>query len=262
MGFFFIGLLIISICFVVLSNRGRAGWETIRISTGAKKRRSTDISGEAAALPPELKFPVETLTQLGFSRLGELQVAVPGGGAVRSRIYISVEKRIIAELAETGNLAVFYSVFPDNAVVETGHPIGENFDARDFRSHTVVGGLEQAYRHQVEQVEDFASGHGAPRVVATMAEYLDLEAMYRGRHVARKMRRHTRLALLEVAALAFGVLALLAAIVYWLGTDKSTVDPMIIITFLLTAVLAPVALAAFFIPFIGDWGDRRDWKRK
>jgi len=262
MGFFFVGMLILVVYFLVLWNRGRAGWETLQISLGAKKRRSADVSAEGAPLPPELKLYVEELTRLGFERLGEVQVAVPGGMAVKSRIYASSDRTVFAELAETGGLAVFYTVHPDDAVVETGFPLGENIHTRYFRSHTILGGLEQAYRHQTSQAEEFARIHGQPRRVAAIGEYLEFESMYRRTHVARKMRRHTRLAVLEIAALIVGILALLAAVVYWLGSDMTTIEPLILVTFLLAAALTPVALGSFFIPFLGDWGDRRETGKK
>ncbi len=93
-----------------------------------------------------------------------------------------------------------------------------------------------------------------------MKAYLDWEAMYRKKHVGRKMRRHTWLGYLQAAAFVFGVLAFLAAIVYWLGSDLSTIEPMLFIALVLVGVLLPVALVAFFLPYIGDWGSRRGQK--
>jgi hypothetical protein len=261
MGIFFFEILIWLVLALILWNRGRAGMETLAISFGAGKRRATDVSDPEAPLPPELKSHVSILSELGFSRLGEVKVALPGGQAVKSRIFLSEDGTVFAELAETQRgLVVFTTVFPDEAVMETGFPVGENIATRNFRSHTITKDLGRAYRHQLEQAEAFGKTHGAPRKVASMRDYLDWDAMYRRRYVKRKMRRHTWIGFGQVLAMVYGFLAMAAAAVYWLGTDMSTVDPMVIILFLLIVALSPAALLAFVLPFIGDWGNHRETK--
>jgi hypothetical protein len=256
MGFFFMELIILVILYLILYNRGRAGFLTLLISFGAGKRRSEDISGEELPVPPELKHAVETLSKLGFSRLGEVRVKIPGGQSAGSRIFISKDKRVFAEVTES-RIVLFTTVFTDDGVVETGFPVGENFNTRKFQSHTVTADIEQAYNHHLQQIKGFRKPHGVPRKISTMPDYLAWDAMYREKHVARKMRRHTWLGFLQTAALGFGIAALLAAVVYWLGSEKSTIEPMLFIALVLVAVLLPVAIAAFFLPFIGDWGSRR-----
>ena len=261
MGFFFMGIIIFTVLFLILWNRGKAGMATLSISFGAKKRRTVDISDQLSPLQPEWKPAVDTLSTLGFSRLGEVQVKIPGGQTAKSRMFISADKKVFAELTETeSNIVVFTSVFPDDAVVETGFPVGENIETAGFRSHTITTDLEKACLHQVQQVEAFGKVHGVPRKINNMQEYLVWDAMYRKRYVSRKMRRHTWLGFLEVLALGYGFTALLVALFYWLGSDKSTIEPLIIILFLLLIALAPAAITAFMIPYIGDRGSRREAK--
>ncbi len=149
MGFFFIELILLTILYLVLYFRGRSGFETLMISIGAGKRRSEDISDPALPVAPELKYSIDALTKLGFSRLGEVQVKIPGGRTAGSRIFISKNKKVFAELTE-GRIVLFASVFPDDAVVETGFPVGENIHSADFRSHTVTTDMEQAYTASTE----------------------------------------------------------------------------------------------------------------
>jgi hypothetical protein len=256
MGFFFGELILLVILFLILYNRGRDGIQTLRISFGAGKRRSADVSGEDHPVPPELAHSLGVLGELGFLRLGEVQVMLPGGQIALSRIHVSADRTIFAELTE-GRIVLLTSVFADDAVVETGFPVGESFDGKKFRSHTVTSDLQAAHAHHRSLLESFRKDHGGPRRMETLRDYLDYEAMYRTEHVARKMRRHTGLGILQAAALLFGILASLAAIVYWMGSDKSTIEPMLFIALWLIAVLTPAAVIAFFLPYIGDRGSRR-----
>ncbi|MBN2084550.1 MAG: hypothetical protein JW748_04945 [Anaerolineales bacterium] len=249
-------IIILVILYLILCNRGKAGFVTLRISFGAGGRRSQDISAQELPVPPELKHLVGALADLGFSRLGEVQVKIPGGQTALSRIYVSADKRIFAELTES-RIVLFTSVFPDDTVVETGFPVGENFNTKVFRSHTVTTGIEQAHQHQLREIKAYRRPHGIPRKIETMEDYRAWEAMYRAKHVSRKMRRHTWLGFLQTAALGVGIAALLAAFVYWLGSEKTTIEPMLFIALVLIAAVTPVAIAAFFLPYIGDWGSRR-----
>jgi hypothetical protein len=261
MGYFFIGLLLLAVMYAVIWTRGRDGWLTLRIALGAGRRRAEDVSAREAPVPPELKHHISVLEGLGFERLGEVEVKIPGARAAGSRLFLSADRRTFAELTDA-QIVLFVSVFPDDAVVETGFPVGENINARNFRSHTVTAGLEQAHRHHAAQIGAFAGEHGAPRPVGTMQDYLEWDAMYRRRHVGRKMRRHTLFALAQLLTLLYGVLALAAGVIYWLGTDKSTVEPMILITTLLMLAVLPDAVIAFFLPFMLDRGSRRASKEK
>ncbi|GEM_PF-4652830 len=256
MGFFFMEIIILVILYLILYNRGKAGFLTLRISFGAGKRRSEDISAQELPVPPELKHAISALSDLGYSRLGEVQVKIPGGQTARSRIYVSADKRIFTELTES-RIALFASVFRDDAVVETGFPVGENFNTKNFRSHTVSTDIEKACHHQLQEIKAFRKPHGVPRKIETMEDYLAWEAMYREKHVGRKMRRHTWLGFLQTAALGVGIAALLTAFVYWLGSEKTTIEPMLFIALVLIAAVTPVAIVSFFLPYIGDWGSRR-----
>jgi hypothetical protein len=259
MGYFFIGLILLTVLYLILWNRGKDGFVTLRVSFGAKKRRSKDVSDQEYPIPPELSHAIGVLTKLKFKPLGGVQVPIPGGRIAGSRIFLSAKKTVFAELTDS-NIVLFISVFPDDAVVETGFPVGERITTRDFRSHTITSGLEQAHQHHLGQIEAFGKTHGAPRKIKTMEEYLEWEAMYRRRHVGRKMRRHTVLGFLQVLMLAYGISALLTAIIYWLGSDMSTIEPMLFIMTILVLVLIPAAIIAFFLPYIGDRGSRRETK--
>ena len=52
MGFFFIELILLTILYLILYNRGKSGFETLQISFGAGKRRSEDVSAQELPVPP------------------------------------------------------------------------------------------------------------------------------------------------------------------------------------------------------------------
>jgi hypothetical protein len=257
MGIYFFELLVIVILLIVLWNRGRGGIDTLLIRFGAAKRRSMDVSGQEIPVPPELKYTIEALAKLGFKRLGEVQVELPGKRTSFSRLFVSKDQKVFVDLAES-RILLFTSVFKDDAVVETGFPVGENISGKNFQSHTVTTGMEPALRHQRAQLEAFGKTHGPVRKIKTIPDYQVWEAMYRRRYITRKMLRHTILGFFQLSLLGYGISALLAAVVYWLGSDKATVDPLIFITTVLVGALTPAAILAFLSPFFGDWGSRRN----
>src|SRR4030042_621562 len=174
---FFIEILILIGWLWCLWIPGKAGIISLLISSGAGKRRPMDISDSPQPLPVEYQTTVDALSNLGFSRLGETLVKIAGVQTVKSRIYISADNLVFAELTEVKMIIwIFTTVYSDDAAVETGFPCGENIETAGFRSHTITTDLEKAYRHQVQQLEAFGRIHGAPRKIGTMQDYLAWDA--------------------------------------------------------------------------------------
>lgn len=258
---FFIEILILIGWLWCLWIPGRAGIISLLISSGAGKRRPVDISDRPEPLPAFYQPTVDALSKLGFSRLGEALVKIPGVQTVKSRIYVSADNRIIAELTEIKMIIwIFTAMYSDDAAVETGFPCGENIETADFRSHTITADLEKAYRNQVQQMNDFGRIHGAPRKIETMQDYLAWEAVYRTRHLSRKFRRITRLSLLQILVLVYGAAVLLAATGWWWVSDKTAVTPLIYGMFALLTALAPAAFLSPFLLYLSSWGSRRESK--
>jgi hypothetical protein len=259
--YFFIEILILIGWLWCVWIPGRAGIVSLLISSGAKKRRPVYISDPPQPVPAEYQAAVDELTNLGFSRLGETLVKIPSIRPTISRIFISADKLVFAELTEIKiKNSIFTTVYSDDAVVETGFPFGENIETAFFRSHTITTDLEKAYRHQVQQLDSFGKIHGAPRKIETMQDYLACDAMYRTQHASRKFRRITRLSILQILALVYGAAVLLAAIGLWWVSDKTTITPLVYKMLVLLAALAPAALVSPMLLMLSSWGSRRETK--
>lgn len=220
-----------------------------------------DISDPPQPLPAEYQPAVDALSKLGFSRLGETRVKITGVQTVKSRIFISADKLVFAELTEIKiQNWIFTTVYSDDAVLETGFPCGEKIETAFFRSHTITTDLEKAYRHQVQQLDSFGRIHGAPRKIETMQDYLSWDAMYRKRYFSRKMRRFMWFAFFDILAVVYGVAALTAATGFLWVSDKSTAIPSINGMFVLLFAVIPAALAAAILPLIDYWSSRRETK--
>jgi hypothetical protein len=149
------------------------------------------------------------LMRLGFRRLGEVQLDLPGlrlvesvqtgvradkgPGMTRHTIFLFVDGAGTI-LAETGYidgspvLVSFSTTFSDETVVETMYPLGESIDDPDFHCGTVSSSLETAYDEQRLHIARWTMRHGSPRAVGAVADYLRDEANYRARFARRKLR--------------------------------------------------------------------------
>jgi hypothetical protein len=177
-------------CLVVLLFSGATGAVSIYVYLTVRNRRSEDASVEQIEPLAPAQPLVAALTGLGFRRLGEARtrLALPGGTGI-AWVLVDPEGTTQAEVVASPPLLALTSVYADEAVVETGYPLGEQIDTPSFRSHTVAGSVEAAYRHHLEQAADFGAAHGAPQRIASMAGYFRWDRSYRLHHAQRKMRR-------------------------------------------------------------------------
>jgi len=213
-------------------------WRVWQVYAGAATRRSFDASTLALQPPPDLQPNLSTLMRLGFRRLGEAQLDVPGYRAVQ--LTATAQPRIVGErtdhhtifvfvdadgtvMAETGVvpgapiLVSLNSVYPDGTVVETMYPRGESIHDADFHSGHNTHSLERAYDDQRRQMDGWRADHGEPRVISTMADYLRADADYRVRFAKRKLRGPLiRRQILPVLVLSIAIVALaLSMLLRW-----------------------------------------------
>ena len=185
-------------------------WRMWRVYAGSASRRPFDASA-AGLVPPRDVVPIiGALIRLGFHRLGEAQLDLPG---VRStELTATAEPRITGQsttrhtifvmvdpdgtvLAETGQipgvpiLVSFNSIYSDRSVVETMYPRGESIHDPDFHSGHNTQNLDRAYDDQRVEMNRWRLRHGTPRTMSTMADYLRADAEYRERFSRRKLRR-------------------------------------------------------------------------
>jgi hypothetical protein len=187
------------------------GWQIVR---GARQRRPRDATGQAGLLPAELGKWHDELRALGFSRLGEVAIDLPGEGRPHySWVLVDESGTVEVELVTAGApLLSFVTTFGDGAAVQTMLPRGESIRRDDFASIVERGSLAAAVDRHRAEVAAFAARHGRPLLVRTMADHLRHDVTYRERHAHRFLMppflRETGKGWLVLAIAAAGVLYL------------------------------------------------------
>lgn len=228
-----IPLLIVGTAFVFMAG---PVWRQWRVYEGASKRRMSDASSSGWRPSPDMAPLIGELGRLGFSRLGEAQVRIEGVRAVSlatttrptaspttssevhtTFVLVDAEGTVTAEVVQVPRMAVFVgftSTFGDGSCVETQYPLGELIEDVDFYSGHSRQSVSRAYEQQRTVIARWRVRHGAPRVVATMAEMLAANALYRERFSKRKLRGPFLRRNLLPAAFWFASLALFVGVTY------------------------------------------------
>lgn len=202
------GLIIVMLTALVMS--GFHGWRSIRIYRGVTQRRAIDSSNLQLAPPLPLQASIATLTALGFRRLGETQTKMPFAASLGTTwVFIDPEGTTHAEVIR-GEPAMlcFSTMYDDMAVVETGHPFGEQIETPDFRSHTITTSIEDAYRYHQCQIAEFGAAHSTPRPIRDMTDFLREGEIYRVRYARHKMRRLYWINMVHLATFGYAVVVL------------------------------------------------------
>lgn len=242
-------------------------------------RRSVDVSAEERPTPRVLDHIRVVLSRFDFRRLGESAlVNAADKELATSWNFISADGRVAATLVPSrgvwgGMLMEFSSVFPDETWAHTlfpsGFPHGETFDGPDLYCHHVQTTPQAAYQHHRDLIAQLAQTHGAPRVIASMAEYLAAEKKVRSKHGPLKQRRMTMLNDLQLrlpaslmvvtllATLASAALPTVAVLVFMtayaiymvftmllLSVHPSTKKRMVMIVAVMWALFVPLTVIA------------------
>jgi hypothetical protein len=203
----------------------------IRVYRGADSRRPVDATVRAVPPPAGVRQLVDALAALGFRRLGEYELELPGsfllrpphrsaGGTAPGRpvhmcwVFVDAEGTTVAEVAPLGDaendggLVGLTTTMRDGAVVETMFPRGERIERPDFHSGHVRTSVAAAYdEHRLHLGR--LRRHGRPRAVVSMRDMLRDDAVYRERFAKRKLRgpllRYQVLPAAGVACAAIGL---------------------------------------------------------
>lgn len=174
-------------------------WRILLVYRDAPSRRPFDASSLGLRPPPHIEPLMGGLVRLGFRRLGEAQIVLPGSsagvpfGRSRAAVFVLVDGdgTVVAEMTDLPGIKPVVSLssaFADGTVVETMYPIGESIDDGDFHSGHNRQSLDAAYDDQRVQMNRWRMRHGSPRVFSTMSDYLTADAEYRDRFAKRKLR--------------------------------------------------------------------------
>jgi len=197
----------------LLSQSGPSAWRIWRIYSGVRTRRLADAGPLAIPPPDQVAERLEELGHLGFSRIGERFLQLPGT-PIRYEWVVGEESGeayvVVVPTTVIGSLVAFYTSFEDSTWVQTNYPRGAVVDKPTFHATFVPTSLTEALSTHRAQVARLVAAHGAPRRILTMADTLRMDADFRIHHGGQTIRPLTfRLLLPAVGA---GALAVVCAV--------------------------------------------------
>lgn len=211
-----LGGLVISI--LLLGQLAPSAIRTWRIYSGVRNRRLAD-AGPLAIPPPEaVAQRIAELEALGFSRIGERYIQLPGTpiryewvlGEESGQAYV-----VIVPSTVIGTLVGIYTSFDDSTWVQTNFPRGAVVDRPTFHASFVNTSLTEALAAHRAQVARLVAAHGSRRVITTMADTLRMDVDFRTHHGGMTLR--PMLPRLVGPAIAALLLAILCAVLLVTG---------------------------------------------
>ena len=178
-----VGLIV---SFLLLVRFGPAAWRAVRILGGVRRRRMAD-AGPLEIPPPEaVAGHVPELTALGFRRIGERWLRLPGTpvrfewvfGEPSGETYVVM----LPSFALGGILAACFTSWDDGTWVQTNYPRGAVVEREQLRAAVVATSLPDAIAAHRRTVDRYRGALGRPRAITTMADTLRMDADYRSRH--------------------------------------------------------------------------------
>ncbi len=169
-------------------------WRVTQIYAGIRSRRLEDGSTIAPPPPPGVTRLGEQLSDIGFRRIGERTLVLPGVGRrfewnlvdASTTTYVSL---VPVPTTPLGARLSCYSAFADGAFVATTFPDGGVVQRDDLWTGPAGRNPAECVDEHRRRVADFARVHGVPLRNQTMADLLARDAMYRQRHGGATLRR-------------------------------------------------------------------------
>ncbi len=158
-----------------------------------KPWRITDVTHLDIPLPEDIatnQFEVEMLDFLPAGMF-EVRLTPLAKTGQYTRLYTAENYEAYAEVTQISamNLVGFFTLFPDNALIMTTYPYGENIQTPMFHQRYAANSLDAAYYHHMKQVERWRELHGNPILLQNADEIHAAEGVYRQHHRRRHFRR-------------------------------------------------------------------------
>jgi hypothetical protein len=169
-------------------------WRVTQIYSGIRSRRLEDGSAIAPPPPPGVARMGEQLKEIGFRRVGERTLVLPGVGRrfewnlvdEPTTTYVAL---VPVATSPLGARLSCYSAFADGAFVATSYPDGTTVQRDDLLAGAAGRTPVECVQEHRRRVATFAAPHGAPLRNETMADLLARDATYRERHGGATLRR-------------------------------------------------------------------------
>jgi hypothetical protein len=200
MGFLIENLLSLAILigFVVAAIVGTIQiWNSYQIAFEIETQTINDISFWHKEPPASIQKPILELQSLGFERLGEFDVEMPGQPEpIADWVFNNDDGSIVAEIVSLGSehlpfMLEFWTFFKGTRQVETYYPVGGNIRDTDFHFVGISDSIDAAYHYHIRQVGRFTEQYGEPMPVNSMERYFKLDRIQRKAFASRKLMLST-----------------------------------------------------------------------
>ena len=190
-----------------------SAWRAWQIYGGVRNRRLADAGPLEVPAPPLVRERLDELARLGFSRIGERYLKLPGTpirhewvvGEPSGEAYV-----VVVPVGSLSAIVAFYSSFDDSTWVQTNFPRGAVVDRPGFQASFVATSLADALATHRATVARLRASHGPARQIRTMADTLRMDADFRTHHGGLTLRPLT--IRLVTPAIAAGLLAVISAL--------------------------------------------------
>lgn len=177
-------ILVVSL--FLLARFGPPAWRTWRIFSGVKQRRLADAGPLEIPPPDALAEPLHQLRELGFARIGERWLQLPGTpiryewvlGEASGEVYVVLLPSIVMGGVYSG----CYTSWDDGTWIQTTYPRGAIVERPQFHASFVTTSLADMLTTHRRIVDRYRARLGQPRRILTMADTLRMDADYRTRH--------------------------------------------------------------------------------
>jgi hypothetical protein len=168
-------------------------WRSIRTYLTAPHLSSIDVTAQNLPPIPEIAPTIDRLVELGFHRLGELQIYLsPGKPGLIIWLFVNDERTTAAQIVFLNKrvFRAFDSRFGDDSLVTTmqivAYPNLPTIEEWGYRLHHVMTDVEGTYRHHQMQLAEHSRDHGAPLRLETVDDYQRSNEIYRS-HYSRRV---------------------------------------------------------------------------
>jgi hypothetical protein len=165
-----------------------------------------DVTNEAIPRPKEFESVAESLRPLGVEYVGVLHALLRTATEPTAQwIFISSDKEVYAEVLFNDPLRPMLislnTLFPDQAMISTRYPFGENVVTPFFISRFASKSIENAWNYHRQQVNEWKSLHGTPLPMRTTQDVIEANEIWKTRYRRLDTRNSFRLSMLLLVLL-------------------------------------------------------------